>query len=248
MQFSPLSLHAVKDLSPPPTLPSPGRQQALGHSRYISYQGAPQKRYIHIYRHTYIGLAKAFFPVFHKMVQKNSNKLFGQPKTCTYIEQKDKQRQRQTEKQENRWTDKQKDRQAGLYIKRLLHEVTLLEAEFRSLLSISLRPRKAGDAVWRPRSWGSWWYRFQSGSKVLRIAMLRAEQGQCWSPISQAAGFIQPSSALFYADPQWTEWCPPTVRRTTCCVLLTNSCASLFWKHLCTHAAVWASLGLAKLA
>ena len=34
------------------------------YSRYISYQSTPKKQYIHIYRHTYIGLAKAFFPVF----------------------------------------------------------------------------------------------------------------------------------------------------------------------------------------
>ena len=45
--------------------------------------------------------------------------------------------------------DRQTERPTGrfIYKETLTHEVTLLEAEFRSLLSISLRPRKAGDAV-----------------------------------------------------------------------------------------------------
>lgn len=109
MQFSPLSLHAVKDLfSPLP--PCPHQETASsGHSRYISYQSAPQKRYIHIYRHTYIGLAKAFFPVFSIRWCRKTQTNFGQPKTCTYIEaERQTERQRQTER--NRKTDGQTNR------------------------------------------------------------------------------------------------------------------------------------------
>ena len=56
-------------------------------------------------------------------------------------------RQRQTERK--RKTDRQTERQTGrfIYKETLTHEVTLLEAEFHSLLSVSLRPRKAGHAV-----------------------------------------------------------------------------------------------------
>ena len=63
-----------------------------------------------------MSLPKGLFGFFHKMVQKNSNKLFGQPKTYTYRETETNRK-----KKENRQTDKQKDRQADLYIKRLLH-------------------------------------------------------------------------------------------------------------------------------
>ena len=129
-------------------MPSPGRQQALV-TPGISVIRALPKNNIYIYTDTHIlGWPKRSFQFFHKMVQKNSNKLFGQPKTCTYIEaerQTERQRQRETGKQMDRQTERQTGR--FIYKETLRDEVTLLESEFRSLLSVSLRPRKAGDAV-----------------------------------------------------------------------------------------------------
>ena len=122
----------------------------------------------------------------------------------------------ETETERNRKTDrpKQKDeRQTSrfIYKETLTHEATILEAEFHSLLSASSRPRKASDAAWRPKSWGADGADSILGLKSWEQAMLRAGQGQGWSPISQAVSLfnlplpcsIQTLSGLSKAHPLW---------------------------------------------
>lgn len=121
-----------------------------------------------------------------------------------------------TETERNRKTDrpKQKDeRQTGrfIYKETLTHEAKILEAEFHSQLSTSSRPRKACDAVWRPKSWGADGADSILGLKSWEQAVLRAGQGQCWSPISQEVSLfnlplpcsIQTLSGLSDAHPLW---------------------------------------------
>ena len=146
----------------------------------------------------------------------------------------ERQRQRETERQTDQ-NRKMRDRQADLYIKRLWHmndnsggwvpQSALCKLETQESLWCSLKTQELGSR----------WCRFHSGSKVLRTSHVESRTRSILKPNQSGGEFIQPSSALFYSDPQWTKWCPPIVRRTTCWVLFTNSCAGLFWKHLHTH-------------
>lgn len=112
-----------------------------------------------------------------------------------------------------------------------------MEAEkFHNLLSAHWRPRKIADAVGRPKSWEADVVDSSLGLRSWEQQVLRAGQDQHLSSSQPGGEQIQPSSTfLFHSGPWWIGWCPPTLKRATCCALSTSSNASLFCKHCHRH-------------